>query len=101
MEKGEELTNWFNGVPIKWRLFYKDTPEKDVANPDPLGYGYGAGFDEYMNLVLEDAEEVNVKKKSRKALGANEDGFSSVHGVAAWTKRVIKIVNIPSDDYVP
>ncbi|KAJ6742932.1 SMALL NUCLEAR RIBONUCLEOPROTEIN E [Salix viminalis] len=27
------------------------------------------GFDEYMNLVLEDAEEVNVKKKSRKSLG--------------------------------
>ncbi|KAI3463172.1 hypothetical protein Pfo_019835 [Paulownia fortunei] len=27
------------------------------------------GFDEYMNLVLEDAEEVNVKKNSRKQLG--------------------------------
>ncbi|KAJ6746283.1 SMALL NUCLEAR RIBONUCLEOPROTEIN E, partial [Salix koriyanagi] len=27
------------------------------------------GFDEYMNLVLEDAEEVSVKKKSRKSLG--------------------------------
>ncbi|XP_050936905.1 uncharacterized protein LOC103494302 isoform X1 [Cucumis melo] len=27
------------------------------------------GFDEYMNLVLDDAEEVNVKKKSKKALG--------------------------------
>ncbi|KAF1867684.1 hypothetical protein Lal_00050117 [Lupinus albus] len=27
------------------------------------------GFDEYMNLVLDDAEEVNVKKKSRKMLG--------------------------------
>ncbi|OIS97104.1 hypothetical protein A4A49_04200 [Nicotiana attenuata] len=27
------------------------------------------GFDEYMNLVLDDAEEVNVKKKSRKQLG--------------------------------
>ncbi|KAG6740799.1 hypothetical protein POTOM_056268 [Populus tomentosa] len=27
------------------------------------------GFDEYMNLVLEDAEEVNIKKKSRKSLG--------------------------------
>ncbi|GMQ07884.1 hypothetical protein CsSME_00051886 [Camellia sinensis var. sinensis] len=27
------------------------------------------GFDEYMNLVLDDAEEVNVKKKTRKALG--------------------------------
>ncbi|KAL5102318.1 hypothetical protein RYX36_006645, partial [Vicia faba] len=28
-----------------------------------------SGFDEYMNLVLDDAEEVNVKKKSRKTLG--------------------------------
>jgi len=27
------------------------------------------GFDEYMNLVLDDAEEVNTKKKSRKTLG--------------------------------
>ncbi|KAL3689331.1 hypothetical protein R1sor_015640 [Riccia sorocarpa] len=27
------------------------------------------GFDEYMNLVLEDAEEISLKKKTRKALG--------------------------------
>lgn len=27
------------------------------------------GFDEYMNLVLDDAEEVNIKKNSRKQLG--------------------------------
>jgi small nuclear ribonucleoprotein E len=27
------------------------------------------GFDEYMNLVLDDAEEVSVKRKSRKPLG--------------------------------
>ncbi|KAK4780427.1 hypothetical protein SAY87_016533 [Trapa incisa] len=26
------------------------------------------GFDEYMNLVLDDAEEVNIKKKTRKTL---------------------------------
>ncbi|RAL43812.1 hypothetical protein DM860_014313 [Cuscuta australis] len=26
------------------------------------------GFDEYMNLVLDDAEEVSVKKKTRKPL---------------------------------
>ncbi|KAF8400387.1 hypothetical protein HHK36_013685 [Tetracentron sinense] len=30
------------------------------------------GFDEYMNLVLEDAEEVNVKKNSRKVLGGED-----------------------------
>ncbi|KAL6659312.1 hypothetical protein ACP70R_003352 [Stipagrostis hirtigluma subsp. patula] len=27
------------------------------------------GFDEYMNLVLDDAEEINVKKNTRKSLG--------------------------------
>mmetsp|Transcript_60851 Transcript_60851/g.193063 ORF Transcript_60851/g.193063 Transcript_60851/m.193063 type:complete len:88 (+) Transcript_60851:156-419(+) len=27
------------------------------------------GFDEYMNLVLDDAEELSMKKKSRKSLG--------------------------------
>merc|ERR1712205_28783 len=27
------------------------------------------GFDEYMNLVLDNAEEVHAKKKTRKALG--------------------------------
>ncbi|KAG5547892.1 hypothetical protein RHGRI_013540 [Rhododendron griersonianum] len=42
MEKDEELTDWFGGVPIKWRLFCKDTPGKYVADPDSLGYGYGA-----------------------------------------------------------
>jgi small nuclear ribonucleoprotein E len=29
------------------------------------------GFDEYMNLVLDDAEEVYVKKKTRKAVGTS------------------------------
>ena len=27
------------------------------------------GFDEYMNLVLDDAEELSIKKKTRKSLG--------------------------------
>ena len=27
------------------------------------------GFDEYMNLVLDEAEEVSMKRKTRKALG--------------------------------
>ncbi|KAI3904687.1 hypothetical protein MKW98_014867, partial [Papaver atlanticum] len=27
------------------------------------------GFDEYMNLVLDEAEEVNIKKNTRKSLG--------------------------------
>ncbi|GJZ90330.1 small nuclear ribonucleoprotein E [Tanacetum coccineum] len=28
-----------------------------------------SGFDEYMNLVLDEAEEVSIKKKTRKPLG--------------------------------
>ena len=28
------------------------------------------GFDEYMNIVLEDAEEISLKRKTRKSLGA-------------------------------
>ncbi len=31
--------------------------------------GVVIGFDEYMNLVLEDAHELNLKAKTRKALG--------------------------------
>lgn len=27
------------------------------------------GFDEYMNLVLDEAEEVHMKNKTRKSLG--------------------------------
>lgn len=30
---------------------------------------FSQGFDEYMNVVLDDAEELSIKKKSRKALG--------------------------------
>ena len=28
-----------------------------------------AGFDEFMNIVLDDAEEISVKKKTRRNLG--------------------------------
>ena len=33
--------------------------------------GHIIGFDEYMNLVLDQAEEVHIKNKSRKQLGNN------------------------------
>merc|ERR1712087_439092 len=38
-------------------------------NTDLRIEGRIVGFDEYMNLVLDDAEELSIKKKSRKALG--------------------------------
>lgn len=33
-------------------------------------YPCAQGFDEYMNLVLDEAEEVSMKRKTRKPLGA-------------------------------
>uniref|UniRef100_A0A0E0N972 Small nuclear ribonucleoprotein E n=1 Tax=Oryza rufipogon TaxID=4529 RepID=A0A0E0N972_ORYRU len=30
---------------------------------------HAKGFDEYMNLVLDEAEEINIKKDTRKSLG--------------------------------
>ncbi|THG00211.1 hypothetical protein TEA_020644 [Camellia sinensis var. sinensis] len=48
------------------------------------------GFDEYMNLVLDDAEEVNVKKKTRKALGENDDWLLMVHGVGIVIKMLLR-----------
>merc|ERR1712146_800988 len=38
-------------------------------NTDMRIEGRIIGFDEYMNLVLDDAEEISRKKESRKALG--------------------------------
>jgi len=37
--------------------------------PDLRIEGRIMGFDEYMNMVLDNAEEVSVKKKSRKPIG--------------------------------
>jgi LSM domain len=31
------------------------------------------GFDEYMNLVLDEAEEVSVKRQTRKTIGTSAD----------------------------
>eukprot|EP00274_Cyanoptyche_gloeocystis_P007511 CAMPEP_0196656918 /NCGR_PEP_ID=MMETSP1086-20130531/20377_1 /TAXON_ID=77921 /ORGANISM="Cyanoptyche gloeocystis , Strain SAG4.97" /LENGTH=87 /DNA_ID=CAMNT_0041989847 /DNA_START=61 /DNA_END=324 /DNA_ORIENTATION=+ len=38
-------------------------------NTDIRLEGQIIGFDEYMNLVLDDAEEINLKKQTRKSLG--------------------------------
>lgn len=33
-------------------------------------YFYAQGFDEYMNVVLDDAVEINVKASTRKQIGS-------------------------------
>ena len=46
------------------------------------------GFDEYMNLVLDDAEELQVKKKTRKALGRillKGDNITLMMSTGSWT----------------
>ncbi|XWS73188.1 hypothetical protein CRYUN_Cryun02cG0104700 [Craigia yunnanensis] len=50
--------------PIKARIEIWLFEQKDLRIEGRI-----IGFDEYMNLVLDDAEEVNIKKKSRKSLG--------------------------------
>lgn len=48
------------------------------------------GFDEYMNLVLDDAEEVSVKRKTRKAVGKNvlAESFYGRSRFAIYTGRI-------------
>ena len=38
-------------------------------NADMRIEGKLIGFDEYMNVVLDDADELSIKRKTRKALG--------------------------------
>ncbi|KAK9210483.1 hypothetical protein WN944_002853 [Citrus x changshan-huyou] len=46
------------------------------------------GFDEYMNLVLDDAEEVHIKKNTRKPLGGSDDGHSGNLVVCHWLSHL-------------
>lgn len=39
------------------------------------------GFDEYMNLVLDEAEEVSMKRKTRKPVGAPQGRQTLGHPV--------------------
>uniref|UniRef100_A0A0D3GWD6 Small nuclear ribonucleoprotein E n=1 Tax=Oryza barthii TaxID=65489 RepID=A0A0D3GWD6_9ORYZ len=50
--------------PIKARIQIWLFEQKDLRIEGRI-----IGFDEYMNLVLDDAEEINVKKDTRKSLG--------------------------------
>ena len=53
-------------------------------NTDMRIEGRIIGFDEYMNLVLDDAEEILRKKESRRALGRilfKGDNITLIHTV--------------------
>ncbi|KAG6545785.1 hypothetical protein Mapa_012746 [Marchantia paleacea] len=50
--------------PIKSRIQIWLFEQKDLRIEGRI-----IGFDEYMNLVLEDAEEISLKKKTKKPLG--------------------------------
>ncbi|GAY48435.1 hypothetical protein CUMW_111640 [Citrus unshiu] len=50
--------------PIKARIQIWLFEQKDLRIEGRI-----IGFDEYMNLVLDDAEEVHIKKNTRKPLG--------------------------------
>ena len=49
--------------------------------------GHIIGFDEYMNLVLDDAFEVHIKNKTRKQLGRillKGDNITLIQNVSGW-----------------
>ena len=52
------------------------------------------GFDEYMNLVLDEAEEVSMKRKTRKPVGACQPTHS---GTPYECLRVIVAQSEPQD----
>lgn len=56
-------------VPLILFSISYDFPVAHKLHPVFCGPSCSQGFDEYMNLVLDEAEEVNVKTKNRKSLG--------------------------------
>ena len=54
--------------------------------PETRLEGLIRGFDEYMNVVLDDVEEVNFKKQTRKPLGRillKGDNITLIRGIAS------------------
>ena len=45
------------------------------------------GFDEYMNIVVDQAEEISVKKGTRKAIGASSGSRSAARCSCAAVER--------------
>ena len=68
LDRSERLkAKWYNSVYLYhlaalWYPLF-------VLNSGICNHFSVQGFDEYMNLVLDDAEEVHIKKNTRKPLG--------------------------------
>ncbi|KAK9213465.1 hypothetical protein WN943_002853 [Citrus x changshan-huyou] len=69
--------------PIKARIQIWLFEQKDLRIEGRI-----IGFDEYMNLVLDDAEEVHIKKNTRKPLGGSDDGHSGNLVVCHWLSHL-------------
>jgi LSM domain len=58
-----------------------------MLSPNTIGAAFACalqGFDEYMNLVLDEAEEVSVKRQTRKTIGALNPGVCEPGVFDAW-----------------
>ncbi|TKY54618.1 Small nuclear ribonucleoprotein E [Spatholobus suberectus] len=69
--------------------------------------GRNIGFDDYMNLVLDDAEKVNIKKKSRKTLGENDEHYVDQLNIGLSVLLILPLVylhypdsNLEADDFM-
>uniref|UniRef100_A0A158PCC7 Sm protein E n=1 Tax=Angiostrongylus cantonensis TaxID=6313 RepID=A0A158PCC7_ANGCA len=55
-----------------------------LTGEHPQALGYIVGFDEYMNVVLDEAEELNMRTQSRNKLGRillRGDNITMIHAV--------------------
>ncbi|KAL6189120.1 hypothetical protein ACLB2K_040510 [Fragaria x ananassa] len=85
--------------PIKARIQIWLFEQKDVRIEGRI-----IGFDEYMNLVLDDAEEVSIKKNTRKTLGRillKGDNITLMMNTRILSPLTVFLMDTVSTCYVP